>query len=1026
MPCNTSFCGVGQFRELCVESARSLDAVCLKCSAPDNIVFTSHGGFSNNCTWQCAAGFLEDCRTGECKRCASGQIYERMYEKSSPSRWTASCQSCPPGAECDGSEVIRCREAYYVSATDAILEQNSTTYVVKKQTCEECPLGAQICQNSGCFFARRTGMEDGCQGENGTANLLGTWQTNAGVRGLVGCPAGHEMISIFSETEPSSSRTQRCQRCVPELEYILDPGTDRCQPCPAGLTCHGDATLDPKVENSSWVREGAVFRLLSCPFGYRVEPGPTDTFNTALQKCAPCGKGEECTNATCTTCLPCAPGTYKAAVGTEPCLACPANTYRKDPGATELDNCAQCQDRSSTKGSVGQSNMRACVCDPQYYLITVNQGLSSEGLLCEACPRGALCKDGKECALRNSNFSCSDRSDIDGEWVLQGSGRYALTSCPAGFELRSTDETGSEELQECRKCLPSTYILRPDLDECQECPAGLRCDGSDSWKPVVPNSSWVGEGSILKLTSCPTGYSRISVDGQWEQQRCEPCGEGTECVSQECSEQECPACAAGKYKDVKGTLSCRVCPPNTYNPDTNAKDFASCRACPKGSDTAGLGGQTRADACQCGSRFYLADTESSGTSISCASCPRGLECRDGSCSIHSSLDLESPVCSDGSVSFILGTWIPVDGRAVLIGCPTGFRLLNQTGAELQVCQECADGKFMFDPREPGLECQPCPPQGVCPNKGRPIFNIKPLESKMILEGNLDEGQLRVIIKSIADTLGVPPEMVECDGFDPSGARRSSRRAPVSISFTVYVDPSQQAAVSNLIESDSFSDLLAEELIKNDISAAVKGVEKVQVNMQQDASVGTVALVDGVYQVVNCPQGFLLVNETVPGTCLPCERGTYSIDPFEGCSDSCRVRLCNECPEGAICSGGQDSHVANHFESRDGAQWEIEPTPIPTGGTMLRYRLSECGEGFRLIRGQASSYTRDKCEICEFGKLALGAAEYDPIHASYGRLDSCIECKELTGVECQGGRTLATLLPGRVGKCCVALMHGTLV
>ena len=98
-------------------------------------------------------------------------------------------------------------------------------------------------------------------------------------------------------------------------------------------------------------------------------------------------------------------------------------------------------------------------------------------------------------------------------------------------------------------------------------------------------------------------------------------------------------------------------------------------------------------------------------------------------------------------------------------------------------------------------------------------------------------------------------------------------------------------------------------------------------------------------------------------------------------------------------------------------------PIPTGGTMLRYRLSECGEGFRLIRGQVSSYTRDKCEMCEFGKLALGVADYDPIHASNGRLDSCVECKELTGVECQGGQTL---LQGRVGCHCVALMHGTLV
>ena len=70
--------------------------------------------------------------------------------------------------------------------------------------------------------------------------------------------------------------------------------------------------------------------------------------------------------------------------------------------------------------------------------------------------------------------------------------------------------------------------------------------------------------------------------------------------------------------------------------------------------------------------------------------------------------------------------------------------------------------------------------------------------------------------------------------------------------------------------------------------------------------------------------------------------------------------------------------------------------------MLRHGLSECEAGFKLIRGQASSYTRDKCEMCELGKLALGRASFDPVHASYGRLDTCVDCKELAGVECQGG------------------------
>jgi len=72
--------------------------------------------------------------------------------------------------------------------------------------------------------------------------------------------------------------------------------------------------------------------------------------------------------------------------------------------------------------------------------------------------------------------------------------------------------------------------------------------------------------------------------------------------------------------------------------------------------------------------------------------------------------------------------------------------------------------------------------------------------------------------------------------------------------------------------------------------------------------------------------------------------------------------------------------------------------------MLRFRLSECEEGFKLIRGDTNAYTRDTCEVCEFGKLALGQAVYAPLHES--RLDQCIECQDLTGVLCKGGMQIA--------------------
>jgi len=246
-----------------------------------------------------------------------------------------------------------------------------------------------------------------------------------------------------------------------------------------------------------------------------------------------------------------------------------------------------------------------------------------------------------------------------------------------------------------------------------------------------------------------------------------------------------------------------------------------------------------------------------------------------------------------------------------------------------------------------------------------VFNVLPLKSTISLQGNLDEVQLNAILMSIAASLGVESVMIECSGFDQIKRRQAGRRAPVSMTFTVYVDSDKQQQISDLIGSEEFSNLLTAQLDTNGITASVASVGKVQVNIDQQTAVGTVALVDGMYWVVNCPQGYLLVNDTAPGNCFTCERGTYSISPFEGCAEACSVRVCNECPEGAECDGGQDLIVAHHFQPKHGT-WMVEPSLVLTGGEMLRYRLRGCDEGYKLILRQASSYTRDKCEMCEFG------------------------------------------------------------
>ena len=123
---------------------------------------------------------------------------------------------------------------------------------------------------------------------------------------------------------------------------------------------------------------------------------------------------------------------------------------------------------------------------------------------------------------------------------------------------------------------------------------------------MVKNSNWTAHNGVYKLITCPTGYSKVSPENEWDQHKCEPCLDGTECVLEVCD--TCTDCLPGKYKDTPGTQACRDCPGNTYSNKTGSKDSASCQACPLGADTGNppLTGQTDASACQCGDRFYLA------------------------------------------------------------------------------------------------------------------------------------------------------------------------------------------------------------------------------------------------------------------------------------------------------------------------------------------------------------------------------------------------------------------------------------
>ena len=88
----------------------------------------------------------------------------------------------------------------------------------------------------------------------------------------------------------------------------------------------------------------------------------------------------------------------------------------------------------------------------------------------------------------------------------------------------------------------------------------------------------------------------------------------------------------------------------------------------------------------------------------------------------------------------------------------------------------------------------------------------------MLNGDVTKDNLDDITRSIAAALGVDPSLIEISGFD--ARRQSSRRAPVSITFRLFVDADKRNAISALIESESFSNNLATELGRQNIQASV--------------------------------------------------------------------------------------------------------------------------------------------------------------------------------------------------------------
>ena len=236
------------------------------------------------------------------------------------------------------------------------------------------------------------------------------------------------------------------------------------------------------------------------------------------------------------------------------CQPCPADFFTEATGASDVNTCTRCPPDSSTVGKVAQNTRRACECFGSFYAA----GSMNESLNCQKCPKGAICSDEKECALRQAGLRCSDGSRITGEWLsnssLTGDSVYRLRTCPLGTLLVNSTLEG----QRCMPCEAHTYSLDFEYGctkrvcsprACLPCPQGADCSDASSFVSRVNGTEWyeVSEQGILRkrIATCPPGHT-LFRDANAVNDHCKACEYGKYTIeSASRTNQTCLSCPAG-------------------------------------------------------------------------------------------------------------------------------------------------------------------------------------------------------------------------------------------------------------------------------------------------------------------------------------------------------------------------------------------------------------------------------------------------------------------------------------------------
>jgi len=132
--------------------------------------------------------------------CPRGYIFVPDNLKGGKVNGSAICSLCGPG---------------FYSLSPLALSPDSS---IDSPSCLSCPAGCD-CTLGGEYIKFKSGL----------------WKAIKGVYRLMSCPAGFQLVNSTDGTSKGafSSILQQCKACLPG-QYIIDPDTDACQPCPPG------------------------------------------------------------------------------------------------------------------------------------------------------------------------------------------------------------------------------------------------------------------------------------------------------------------------------------------------------------------------------------------------------------------------------------------------------------------------------------------------------------------------------------------------------------------------------------------------------------------------------------------------------------------------------------------------------------------------------------------------------------------------------------------------------------------------